>query len=153
MPLPLLPIALGIGAAASAYGQSKASGRAADISEAQLEFLKQKYAEQEPLRAIGLSRLQMPLPERPDQSAAFADSSNPFYKPPQALGFGSGYTNQSPPLSKALPAYRDTAGDAVRHDKLGDIEKQRAAVADHPGIPPWLKTKFNKLYDKQAAGL
>lgn len=124
MPAWVLPVVAGAGAALSSYGQSRANDRQADLSEAELAFLKQRYAEQEPLRAMGLSRLQSPLPERPDQGAAFADPSNPFYKPPQALGFGEGYTNQNPDLKTALPAYRETSRGAQQNQRRVDANSQ-----------------------------
>ena len=85
-----LPVAVGVGDALSSYQQNKQAGRGLDLAEDQFAFQRQQYDERAPLRAMGMSRLGMGLPERPDLSSGFADPSNPFYKPPAALGFGRG---------------------------------------------------------------
>lgn len=94
--------------AGSALGSLKKDEGAA-LGRNYLKLAQQQFAEREPLRAMGLSRLQMPLPERPDQSAAFADPSNPFAVTPQAVGFGAGYSNQPPDLGTSLDKYRGLA--------------------------------------------
>jgi hypothetical protein len=130
-----LPIAIGIGSALSAYGQSRSADRAADLSEAELEFLRQRYAEQEPLRAMGLARLQGPLPERPDQSGAFADPSNPFAVSQSAIGFGKGYRNQPPNMQQSLNQYGKTMEGVNKRQTATNTAKARDKVETaFPGV-------------------
>lgn len=116
------PIAIGASAALSALSGSRDRASARDLSEAEWAFLQQQYAEREPLRAMGFSRLQSPLPERPDLGADFADPSNPLYREPAALGFGSGYSNQPPDMEQAMAEYQRSGPTPA--NRKADLEKK-----------------------------
>lgn len=93
-----LPIAIGASAAAGALSSSRNANRQHELSEAELDFIRQRYADREPLRAMGMGRLEQPLPERPNLDSAFADPSNPFSAPRSPIGFGEGYSSQTPEI-------------------------------------------------------
>jgi hypothetical protein len=97
---------MGFGALTNALFGSNEANKDRELKQAMFDFARQQYGEREPMRAMGLSRLRSPLPERPDQSAAFADPSNPFYSPPQALGFGGAADNRLPRLEQSLDGGR-----------------------------------------------
>ena len=132
-----LPIALGASAALDSLSSGKSASDANSIAERQAVLNEQQYAEREPLRALGLSRLLQARPERPDLSGDFADPSNPFARAPRPLGFGSEYGSQeAPTLDKSLADYRalgmgpwgKSSGEAQR--KQADREAWKADGPD-----------------------
>jgi hypothetical protein len=122
MPIDPVTGALIMGGADFLSGLGEDDG--ADVARNQFKLMQQRFAEAEPLRAMGIARLQRPLPERPDQSGAFADPSNPFAVTPSAIGFGKGYSNQPPNMQASLRDYRGLALGPYGREAKEEQKKQ-----------------------------
>lgn len=153
MPFGIDDLALAYGLSAGLNALSGSRDRAADrdLSEAELAFRRRQYGDRAPLRTMAMDRLREPMPERPDLTADFADPSNPFYRAPQALGFGSlrDPGGGRPPPSSGAPSSggdgpvnlgdardrtRDPGADILGKQGQGGGGDFRAAA-----LPPWMR--------------
>ena len=134
------PITIGLGGLAvlNAINQSRQQGAANDATNRAIGLAEESFDAREPLRALGIQRATAGVPLRPDLSAGFADTSNPFFRPAAPLDFGG--FNPSPVLDTDRAAQpRDRrpsspgAGNGTSLGALQDFLDQNAPEPIHRG--------------------
>lgn len=105
-------IPAGISAIQAIRGLKK-EGAAQDNADAALDLRKQQYAESAPLRNAFQQRALGGMPQRPNLSPAFEDTSNPFYRKmsPVDIPMGPPTGAQPPTQGQAKPRYTPVPTD------------------------------------------